>query len=117
MVSVMPYVSIRTSKDVAPETLQTLQLEMGRIIALIPGKTIDNCLTQIEGNCHLFIKGAAANAVFMEVRLYGQAPKEAKAAFTQEAAELLKSQLGVETIYINFLEFNEWGGANGYSSR
>ena len=105
----MPFVSVITTAVVDEKTMDTLQKEIGRIIAIIPGKTIDNCMTKIEGSASVFMSGTRANAVFCEVRLFGIAPTEAKAKVTAELHALFTRELSAQKVYMNYLESEEWG--------
>ena len=110
----MPFVSVKAAATVSSEKMNTLQQEIGRIIALIPGKTIDNCMTNIQGEAAMFMSGTPAKAVFCEVRMYGEAPKEAKAQVTSELQALFTKELAAEKVYINFMESREWGSNGRY---
>ena len=110
----MPFVSVKSAMPVSEEKMDTLQKEIGRIIALVPGKTIDNCMTQIEGDAHIFMSGKPAKVVFCEVRMYGEAPKESKAQVAQELDVLFANELGAQKAYVNFMESTEWGVGGNY---
>lgn len=110
----MPFVSVKATATVSTDKMNTLQKEIGRIIAIIPGKTIDNCMTSIEGGAHMFMSAKPAKAVFCEVRMYGEAPKEAKAQVTAELQALFTNELEAEKVYINYLESTEWGSNGRY---
>ena len=111
----MPFVSVNSAMPVSEQKMDVIQKEIGRIIALIPGKTIDNCMTKIEGGSHMFMSGAAAKAIFCEVRVYGEAPKDSKTAVVKELHDLFVDELGAEKVYINFVESKEWGSGGSYS--
>lgn len=110
----MPFVSIHAGMAVSEGKMERLQKEIGRIIALIPGKTIDNTMTKIEGGAQMFMSGKPAKAVFCELRLFGAAPKESKVEVVAELNKLLVEELGAEKVYINFQEFFEWGNGSTY---
>ena len=110
----MPYVSIHSAMPISDEKKDALQKEIGKLITIIPGKTIDNCMTKIEGGCSMFMSGAPAKAVFCEVRLRGAAPKESKKQLVGELYQLFTRELDAQKVYTNFLEFNEWGNADNY---
>lgn len=105
----MPYVNIRTSAAVSPALADELQKEVGRLISIIPNKTIDNCITQIDGSCQQFVGGKPGSTTFCEVRLFGAAPQENKAQLTKELDSLFTQKLGSSMVYINFIELDEWG--------
>ena len=107
----MPFVAVHATMPINEAKMDTLQKEIGRIIALIPGKTIDNCMTKIEGGAHMFMSGKPANSVFCEVRMFGIAPKESKVKVSVELDTLFKQELGADKVYTNYIESDEWGSA------
>ena len=111
----MPYVSISSSQPIDDDKAERIQRGIGRIISIIPGKTIDNCMIQISGDCKTFMSGKASNSTFCEVRMFGKAPNEAKKEFTAELNKLLDAELeGMDKLYINFQEYFEWGNGPVY---
>ena len=110
----MPYVSISSAMPVSDEKKDVIQKEIGKLITMIPGKTIDNCMTKIEGGSSMFMSGKPSKTVFCEVRLRGAAPKESKKQFLGELYQLFINELGAEKVYTNFLEFDEWGNDDNY---
>ena len=110
----MPFVAVHSTIPVSVEKRDLLQKEIGRIIALIPGKTIDNCMTKIMGEAPIFMSGEPAKAVFCEIRLYGAAPRDSKARVTAELHSLFETELGADKVYINFMESTDWGAGGSY---
>ena len=111
----MPYVSVSTSQHLTDDKIERIQQGIGRIISIIPGKTIDNCMTQISGDVKTFMSGKPANATFCEIRMFGKAPSEKKKEFTEELNKVLAAELeGMGMLYINFQEYFEWGVGPNY---
>ena len=111
----MPYVCVSTSQHISAEKAEKIQKEIGRIVAVIPGKNIDNCMTQIIGDCPTFMSGKASNSTFCEIRMLGKAPAEAKKEFAAGLNELLSAELeGLDKLYINFQEYTEWAVGSNY---
>ena len=110
----MPYVSVNSAMAISDEKKDVMQKEIGKLISIIPGKTIDNCMTKIEGGCSIFMSGAPAKAIFCEIRLRGAAPKENKKQLVSELYQLFKKELGAEKVYTNFLEFDEFGNDDNF---
>jgi hypothetical protein len=104
----MPYVSVRAGMPVSGNTADFLQKEIGRLIEILPGKNIDNCITEIAGDCNLYVSGKQANAVFCEARLYKPAPADKKKQFCEALHALFIEQLKAGMVYINILEFEHW---------
>ncbi|MCL1804983.1 MAG: hypothetical protein FWG28_03120 [Clostridiales bacterium] len=106
----MPYVSIRSSKPIAEDKMERLQKGIGDIISIIPGKDSERCMIQILGDVKTYMGGKPKNATFCEVRLFGEAPAEAKKEFSGELNKLMTAELGeIETFFINIQQYFEWG--------
>ena len=106
----MPFVCVRSSQHLPEDKIDRLQKEIGRIISIIPGKSIDNCMIQISGDHKTFMGGKPANATFCEIRMLGKAPNEKKKEFTGELNKVLSGELdGLDKLFINFQEYFEWG--------
>jgi len=106
----MPYVSVRSSQHLPDDKINRIQKEIGRIISIIPGKSIDNCMIQIFGDCKTFMGGKPANATFCEIRMLGKAPADKKKEFTEELNKALIAELGdVDMQFLNIQEYFEWG--------
>ena len=105
----MPYVCVRSSQHLGDDKIGKLQKEIGRLISIIPGKSIDNCMIQIYEDCNTFMGGKPANATFCEIRMLGKAPAEKKKEFSTGLHELLSAELGgLDKLFINFQEYLEW---------
>ena len=111
----MPYVSLSTRQHLSDDKIERIQQGIGRIISIIPGKTIDNCMIQIAGDCKIFMSGKASDSAFCEIRMFGKAPSEAKKEFTEKLNELLTAEVeGLDKLYINYQEYFEWGVGPNY---
>lgn len=76
---------------------------------LVPGKTRENTMIHIKGNCSIF-KGDSDECMFLEAHLCKPAPLENKTDFVQKASAALCELFDIaERLYINIIELNEWG--------
>ena len=110
----MPYLSVKTSINISEEKKNDLQRKIGELISIIPGKNIDNCMTEIEDNLSFYMGGSAKPLLFCEVRLLTVAPVEAKRELFLKLESLFIDELQVETVYLNYIELNEWGSKGDY---
>jgi len=109
----MPYLSVRTSVSMDCAKKDVLQKELGALIAVIPGKSIDNCMIDITSDCGLFMRGGPIVGAFVDLRLFRPSPDEAKSEFLAGLCKILNEQLGIEkeNVYCNLLELPQWGSA------
>ena len=114
----MPYISVKSSKTITAAQEDRLQKEIGRAVAIIKGKNIDNTMTLIEGDCKMYMGGAPANATFCEIRLFGEAPTEEKREFVSELNRVITAEIGeIDTLYINIQQYFEWGMGGEYKAK
>ncbi len=113
----MPFLSVKTSASLDERRKMELQRALGELITVIPGKTIDNCITDIEDGRDMFRHGEKALAAFVDLRLFTAAPDDAKQMFMEGLCKLLKDKLNIEPInvYCNFVEFDQWGAGGRFN--
>ena len=113
----MPFIHTRTTKEITPEVKKTLTAELGRAITLLPGKTEHWLMLGFEGGATMAFRGELRDdLVFAEVKLLGQATREAYDRLTEAMCEIYHKTLGVPTdgIYIEYVEAKTWGH-DGYN--
>jgi len=110
----MPYLSVRAGMPVSGHTADMLQKEIGELISILPGKTIDNCIIEISGGCDIYLSGKRAEALFCEVRLYKPSPVDKKKEFSEKLHALFVEKLHPVKVYINILEFEHWCADGDY---
>lgn len=112
----MPYLDIRTTKKVAPAVAEKLQVEIGKIMPTIPGKTVANTLISIGDGFVTFKNGAQVDSVFVDVRMLKVSPEDSKKAFVEKITPIFEEILEVsrEHIHLNFTEKENWGIGGEY---
>ena len=112
----MPYIAINTCQKLSDAQKEKIKAEFGRLITIIPTKNESGLLVDFSGDRTIFKAGEKVDAAFIELRLFHKADFEPKKKFTEETFELLTRELGLkkENMYLNILEFDEWGSAGTY---
>ncbi|MCL1830036.1 MAG: hypothetical protein FWG21_01245 [Oscillospiraceae bacterium] len=110
----MPYVSLSTGAPISDEKKEVLQKKIGQLISIIPGKSSPVTMIKIEDDCDMYMGEEKANWAFCEVRLLGEAPYECKNEFYLKFRQLLKEQIDIKEIYLNYVVFNEWGSRDNF---
>ena len=107
----MPYIAINTDLKLSDAQKEKVKTELGRLITIIPTKT--EAVTMIDfSDCRTFYRGGVIiSGAFIELRLFHKTDFEAKKKFTEETFEMLSRELGLkkENMYLNILEFENWG--------
>lgn len=113
----MPYVSIRSGAKLDETKRALVRKAVFDAIVLIPGKTPEVTMVEISDGCDLQKGPVTAPALFAELRLFTKAPMEAKRACAKQLMESLAPVTGIPTdrMYLNYLEFFEWGSGGHYN--
>jgi phenylpyruvate tautomerase PptA (4-oxalocrotonate tautomerase family) len=115
----MPYITIRTAAKLTGQQMDTVKAELGKLIEMIPGKSESGLMIAFEDGT-MYLRGQnAASCAFLEIRLYGKAPSEAKSQFVHQVFRMLEQTLGIKEneAYINILEFDAWGSAGVWTDK
>ncbi len=105
----MPFIDVRTSGEIAPETEEELKVELGKAISLIAGKSEGSLMVQFSDHCRLWFGGKQEKEiVFVNVMLYGAAAKEDCKKFSDEVIPVLEKKLKAKKVYLKFEEVPNW---------
>ena len=112
----MPYIAFNTSLKLTKEQKEKVKAEFGRLIEIIPTKTEAGLLVDFSDGRAMYRAGEEAPCAFIEIRLFGKSEFEYKKKFTQEVFEMCKKELSLEIprMYLNILEFDNWGTKGDY---
>ena len=112
----MPYINVKVAKKLDDDIKNKFQLEMGKNISIIPGKTIEVTTVVIEDDCAMYKNGDCFDGVFIEVRLFKESPEDAKKAYTEKLFTITEDILNVTTdrTQVNYFEFSAWGSGGNY---
>ena len=112
----MPYIALNTAQKLSDAQREKIKTELGRLITIIPTKNEAGLLVDFSDSRTFYKAGENVSGAFIEIRLFHKTDFEAKKKFTEETFELLSRELGLkkENMYLNFLEFDNWGSAGTY---
>jgi len=112
----MPQLNISIGKAVTKEQLEKLQLAIGGIMPLIPGKNIDNTVISVNSGLDMYKGGARWEGAFVDVRLYKSSPEEAKEEFYKKLCEVFAEVLSINASHVqaNFIELPKWAAGGRY---
>ena len=105
----MPFVEIKTTVTLDKKQTEKLRDDVRAAISLIPGKTADNMMLEIQSGCDMWIGELDKPCAFVEIRLYGPSPLPNKQAFVDAVVDAL-TPLGMEAsrIYMNIWQRENW---------
>lgn len=110
----MPYLNLRTSTRLDAGRREAVRAAIADHMPILPEKTRDNTMIQIDDGCHLYMGAGEEPCAFIDLRVYQPSPMEAKRAFIEKLCAALASLIDtpVNRIYVNLIEMENWG-ANG----
>ena len=112
----MPYLLLNTSKTLTTEQRETVKAELGKLISILPDKSEEYLMLDFSEGRPMYFRGLPADSyAFIELRLWGKSPPQAKKQFVQQVFRLMDHVLGIKEndLFINVLEFDDWGFAGG----
>lgn len=112
----MPFINVKLSETLQEPQIECVKTELGKAIALLPGKSEAYLMVNIEDGCKLFFKGnQSAPTAMCEVSVFGNAPRGVCEKLTEEICKILEMQAAVapERTYVKFSFIDTWG-YNGY---
>ena len=108
----MPYINVKTTKNLTPENCDNLKAAFGKAIESFPGKTEAWLMVGIEDGIKLWFKGdASSDSAIVDVDLLGQVNSAASEKMTKVVCDILETELGIspDRIYVKYTGYNDWG--------
>lgn len=112
----MPYIGIKTTKEISKEAAEQIKAQLGRAIEVFPGKSEAWLMTELSGGHSMWMKGDnSRDCAFAEVKIFGKIEHSACDAMTGKICEILEKALSVspDRIYVTYSGFSEWGWNGG----
>lgn len=107
----MPYIHTKTNTKISPEKEVALKTELGKAIALIPGKTERWLMLNFTDGERIWFAGDNSPAAMLEVELLGSASDSEYDLLTAKLTEIVSAQLEIDPsrVYIKYEELEHWG--------
>ena len=114
----MPYVAVNTSQKLSDVQKDKIKTELGRLITILPTKTEAGTLVDFSGDRTFYKAGEKVDGAFIEIRLFRKSDFEPKKKFTEDTFKMFSRELGLkeENMYLNIMEFDNWGSAGTYKA-
>lgn len=105
----MPFIDVRANCPITGEQETELKTELGKTIALIPGKSEEVLMLSFTDHCRLWFGGQQETPIVMvKAMIYGSASSEACSAFGDAVVQLFQQVLGVKHIYFKLEDGTNW---------
>lgn len=113
----MPFIRVSLSKNLSKNELASVREIIAEAMPLLPTKTRENTMIQVEGNCCLSIGDPSEDCLFVDLRVFRASPTDAKKVFVEALCKALSSELDipVHKMYVNIQELQSWGSRGTYN--
>lgn len=106
----MPFLNVKTNVPVDAAAAERIKTQLGRDIAVLPGKSEAWLMVGIEPEYRLWFKGTDAPAALVEASVFGEVDASS-AALTAKICALLEKELGIpqDRTYVRYSAHENWG--------
>ena len=105
----MPFVNVKTTVKLDVKQTEKLRDDIRSAISLIPSKNESNMMLQIESGCNMWFGDLDKPCAYVEIKLYGPSPRDAKQAFVDAVAGALAEYgLAPERLYMHIDQHDSW---------
>lgn len=108
----MPYVQIRTNREISKEKEIAIKERLGRAITLL-GKTEQWLMVEVIDSCHMYMGGEDNKGIaYVNVKIFGKSNDESYNKFTSEVTDMLTSMnedMSPSDVYVSYEEHPRWG--------
>jgi hypothetical protein len=107
----MPYIQVSIGQKLSVPQREMLKSELGRLISIIPGKTEQGLIVNIQDGFSLYMGGTEEPAAYIDLRVYTKTDPEAKKRITGEIFDLIAREFAIPKArqYLTIGEYENWG--------
>lgn len=106
----MPFIDCKMNVEITKEQELAIKSELGKAISLIPGKSENWLMVNIQPECSLYFRGSSDKPTAMvSVTIYGKAQPSAYDELTAQINKILSSVAGIEEMYVSYAETDNFG--------
>lgn len=107
----MPFINSKFNFHLENQEKEALKTFFGTAINTIPGKTESWLMVNIDDNQDLYFQGKKLNAAYVEIKMYGNAPKNKLNELTSKITTYLSNNLDIlpSRIYVSYFQTSDWG--------
>lgn len=106
----MPFIDCKLNVEISKQQELEIKSELGKAITLIPGKSENWLMVNIQPKCSLYFRGSADKPTAMvSVTIYGSAAPNTYDALTSRINTILNTVAGIEEMYVSYSETPNFG--------
>jgi len=107
----MPFIDVKTNKQVTKNEEITLKEQLGRAIAILPGKSERWLMLEIKDSCRMYFHGSDAPCAMVQVQVFGKIDTQKCEELTAEVCRIMQDvlEIPVDSTYVKYEEVSLWG--------
>jgi phenylpyruvate tautomerase PptA (4-oxalocrotonate tautomerase family) len=108
----MPCIETKVNVKISESQEKSLKEELGKAIAILPGKSESFLMLTVKDGYHMYFKGKNDMPIaFVEVKIFGKASDSDFEKLTAKICEIFKSILSIDpsNVYVKYEEVSHWG--------
>ena len=107
----MPFIDIKTNKQVTKNEEIALKEALGQAIAILPGKSETWLMLDIHDGCRMYFHGSDAPCAMLQVQVFGKINQAKCEELTAEICRIMKDTLAIpeDATYVKYEEISLWG--------
>ena len=107
----MPFIDLKTNKQVSKNDEIALKEALGKAIAILPGKSETWLMLDIHDACRMYFHGSDAPCAMLQVQVFGKINSERCEQLTAVICRIMDSTLNIppENTYVKYEEVDLWG--------
>lgn len=108
----MPMIQTKTNVEISKEKELQLKAELGKAIAILPGKSEQWLMLSFEDKCRMYFKGDSSNPLaYVEIKVFGKINPDACEKLTAKVCDIFSDILGIDPActYVKYEEVSLWG--------
>lgn len=112
----MPYIDLKTTKQLDSALKNQLKAEFGKAIECFPGKTERWLMVNIEDGASMWFAGDnSSDCSMLQVSLLGKGSDAAFDSMSEKLCGIMKNVLSIsaDRVYIKYGEVTHWGWNGG----
>lgn len=107
----MPFIDLKTNKQVTKSDELALKQAFGNAIAILPGKSEQWLMLDIHDDCRMYFHGDDAPCAMLQVQVFGKINPDKCEELTREICRIMHDVLGISPngTYVKYEEVSLWG--------
>lgn len=108
----MPFITARVNIPINKEQELKIKTELGKAIELVPGKSEEYLLLNIEDECHMYLRGDGDTSIaYIEAAIWGNEGHFGYDRFTGDVTKIFSEILDIppDHVYIRYSDIPDWG--------